>query len=53
MDILQLDFGALHDRFGTKLKIIGNLPYNISSPVLFKLMGEASCLQEAVLMLQN
>ena len=53
MDILQLDFGALHDRFGTKLKIIGNLPYNISSPVLFKLMGEARCLQEAVLMLQN
>ena len=53
LDILRLDFGALYDRFGTKIKIIGNLPYNISSPVLFKLMGEARCLQEAVLMLQN
>ena len=53
MDILKLDFVALHDRFKRKLKIIGNLPYNISSPVLFKLMEGADCIQEAVLMLQN
>jgi 16S rRNA (adenine1518-N6/adenine1519-N6)-dimethyltransferase len=53
MDILKVDFAALHDRFKRKLKIIGNLPYNISSPVLFKLMEGADCVQEAVLMLQN
>jgi len=53
MDILKLDLVALHDRFKRKLKIIGNLPYNISSPVLFKLMEGADCIQEAVLMLQN
>jgi len=53
MDALQLDFSALCERFQSKLKIIGNLPYNISSPVLFRLMEEANCIQEAVLMLQN
>lgn len=53
IDILKLDLAGLHDRFQTKLKIIGNLPYNISSPVMFKLMGVAHCIQEAVLMLQD
>jgi 16S rRNA (adenine1518-N6/adenine1519-N6)-dimethyltransferase len=53
IDILKLDLAGLHDRFQTKLKIIGNLPYNISSPVMFKLMGVAPCIQEAVLMLQD
>ena len=53
IDILQLDFAELRSHFRKKLKIIGNLPYNISSPVLFKLMAEAHSIQEAVLMLQN
>ena len=52
-DILELDLVGLHDRFQRKIKIIGNLPYNISSPVLFKLMEAADCLQEAVLMVQD
>jgi 16S rRNA (adenine1518-N6/adenine1519-N6)-dimethyltransferase len=52
-DILQLTFADLYGRFGKKLKIIGNLPYNIGSPVLFKLMKEAHCIREAVLMLQK
>ena len=53
IDILKLDLAGLHDQFQKKLKIIGNLPYNISSPVMFKLMGLAPCIQEAVLMLQD
>jgi len=53
MDILKVDLAGLHHRFNRKLKIIGNLPYNISSPVLFKLMEGADCIQKAVLMLQN
>ncbi|UCG14676.1 MAG: ribosomal RNA small subunit methyltransferase A [Deltaproteobacteria bacterium] len=53
VDVLRLDFSALSHRFRSKLKIIGNLPYNISSQVLFKLMEEVHCIKEAVLMLQN
>jgi 16S rRNA (adenine1518-N6/adenine1519-N6)-dimethyltransferase len=52
-DILQLDLADLYGRFRKKLKVIGNLPYHISSPVLFGLMKEAHCVQEAVLMLQS
>ena len=53
MDILELDIVGLREQFQRKMKIIGNLPYNISSPVLFKLMEAADCLKEAVLMLQD
>lgn len=53
MDILELDLISLHEQFQRKMKVIGNLPYNISSPVLFKLMEAADCLEEAVLMLQD
>jgi 16S rRNA (adenine1518-N6/adenine1519-N6)-dimethyltransferase len=53
MDILELDLIGLHEQFQRKMKIIGNLPYSISSPVLFKLMEAADCLKEAVLMLQD
>jgi len=52
-DILELDLVALHGQFQRKMKIIGNLPYNISSPVLFRLMEAADYLKEAVLMLQD
>ena len=34
-DILEWDFGALSE----DIKIIGNLPYYISSPILFRLLG--------------
>ena len=53
MDILELDLMELHGQFQKKMKIIGNLPYNISSPVMFKLMEGADYLKEAVLMLQD
>jgi len=51
-DILDVDLLSLSERWGRKLKVIGNLPYQISSPVLFRLMEGASCIEEAVLMLQ-
>lgn len=37
MDILKFDFTALGD---SPVKVVGNLPYNITSPILFKLCGE-------------
>jgi 16S rRNA (adenine1518-N6/adenine1519-N6)-dimethyltransferase len=52
-DILEVDLFSLSARWGRKLKVIGNLPYQISSPVLFKLMDAAPCLDEAILMLQD
>ncbi|MCD4678428.1 MAG: 16S rRNA (adenine(1518)-N(6)/adenine(1519)-N(6))-dimethyltransferase RsmA [Desulfobacula sp.] len=36
-----------------KLVVIGNLPYNISSQILFKLVEERSCIEKAFLMFQK
>lgn len=35
------------------LKIIGNIPYEITSPVLFKLLGHADCISTTVLLMQK
>lgn len=54
-DALAFDFAALADPNATKptLRIVGNLPYNISSPLLFHLTTFASCVIDQHFMLQN
>ncbi|NLA74840.1 MAG: ribosomal RNA small subunit methyltransferase A, partial [Deltaproteobacteria bacterium] len=51
-DILKVDFDALADKTGNRLKVIGNLPYNISSPLLERLITNKRYFNRAVLMLQ-
>jgi len=48
-DALAFDFGAL----GSDLRVVGNLPYNISSPLLFHLAGHAANLHDLTVMLQK
>ncbi|MEW6165149.1 MAG: 16S rRNA (adenine(1518)-N(6)/adenine(1519)-N(6))-dimethyltransferase RsmA [Pseudomonadota bacterium] len=50
-DALQFDFGAL--KGGGPLKIVGNLPYNISSPLLFHLADYGDRVAEMHFMLQK
>jgi 16S rRNA (adenine1518-N6/adenine1519-N6)-dimethyltransferase len=50
-DVLKVDFGALHA--GAKLRIVGNLPYNISSPILFHLLPHAARVEDQHFMLQK
>ncbi len=52
-DVLKLDIKKLVSRSGDQLKVLGNLPYNISTPVLFKLLDNADVLSQAVVMLQT
>lgn len=54
-DILKFDLSEVLSslKIGHKLKVIGNLPYNISSPVLFHLMFYADMIESQVLMLQK
>ena len=52
-DILQADFGKLAEASGNRLKIIANLPYSISNPLLFKLIENKDIIEWAVLMLQK
>ncbi|KAF3982710.1 MAG: 16S rRNA (adenine(1518)-N(6)/adenine(1519)-N(6))-dimethyltransferase RsmA [Methylococcales symbiont of Hymedesmia sp. n. MRB-2018] len=51
-DALNFDFSALAKE-NEKLRIIGNLPYNISTPLLFHLLDNACCIQYMYFMLQK
>ncbi|HWP90730.1 MAG TPA: 16S rRNA (adenine(1518)-N(6)/adenine(1519)-N(6))-dimethyltransferase RsmA [Thermodesulfobacteriota bacterium] len=50
-DILETEFKRFFR--GNKLKVVSNLPYSISSPVLFKLLEERELFSLLVLMLQR
>ena len=51
-DALEYDFCQLVQK-GRKLRLVGNLPYNISTPLLFHLLDQASCIQDMLFMLQK
>ncbi len=51
-DVLHTDWGELARRAGKRLHIIGNLPYNITSQILFSLLDAREHLTEAVVMMQ-
>lgn len=48
-DVLTVDFGA----FVPPVRVVGNLPYNISTPILFHLMRWADRVQDQHFMLQK
>jgi len=48
-DALEFDFAKL----GTSLRVVGNLPYNISSPLLFHLAAHDARLRDLHVMLQR
>jgi len=52
-DVLQVDFAALAQARGQRLRVVGNLPYNISSPILFHLLGVAARVVDQHFMLQK
>ena len=52
-DALEFDFGALCTEEKSSLRVVGNLPYNISTPLLFHLAGFASRLRDGHFMLQK
>jgi 16S rRNA (adenine1518-N6/adenine1519-N6)-dimethyltransferase len=52
-DALKFDFGTIPVPEGQKLRVVGNLPYNISSPLLFHLAEFAPQVQDQHFMLQK
>jgi 16S rRNA (adenine1518-N6/adenine1519-N6)-dimethyltransferase len=52
-DALKFDFGAIPVPEGSKLRVVGNLPYNISSPLLFHLAEFAHLVEDQHFMLQK
>ena len=52
-DVLKVDFRQLAESAGCKLRVVGNLPYNISTPILFQLLDVADVVQDQHFMLQK
>jgi 16S rRNA (adenine1518-N6/adenine1519-N6)-dimethyltransferase len=53
-DVLQVDFASLAASLAaTKLRVAGNLPYNISTPILFHLLQYVDSIEDQHFMLQK
>lgn len=53
-DVLKVNFTALAQSLNVpKLRVAGNLPYNISSPILFHLLEHVNVVQDQHFMLQK
>ncbi|QQS37104.1 MAG: ribosomal RNA small subunit methyltransferase A [Ignavibacteriales bacterium] len=50
-DFLKIDLDKYSDG-NSKLKVIGNIPYNITSPIIFRLIEKHSLISEAVFLIQ-
>jgi 16S rRNA (adenine1518-N6/adenine1519-N6)-dimethyltransferase len=51
-DFLDLDLNEYLSKPRQKLRIVGNIPYNITSPILFKIFENNTIIQDAVFMVQ-
>ena len=52
-DVLTVDFRQLASESNAKLRVVGNLPYNISTPILFHLLDVADVVLDQHFMLQK
>ena len=53
-DVLRVDFTELAKTLQTrKLRVVGNLPYNISTPILFHLLTHVDAIKDQHFMLQK
>jgi 16S rRNA (adenine1518-N6/adenine1519-N6)-dimethyltransferase len=55
-DVLKVDFvqlAAEHAKLAGKIRVVGNLPYNISTPILFHLLAAVDVIEDQHFMLQK
>jgi len=52
-DVLEADFEALAEEKGGRLRVVGNIPYNITTPILFHLIDHRRSIIDATLMVQK
>ncbi len=51
-DFLDFNLTEFYNQRSKKIRIAGNIPYNITSPIIFKLIESNHCVEDAVLMVQ-
>lgn len=52
-DILEVDLGRFSRQFGRKLRVAGNIPYNITSPILFHVLEYRDVVVDLTIMMQR
>lgn len=53
-DFLQVDFSSLlKGRAASRIRVVGNIPYNITSPILFHILDQREHVGDATLMMQR
>ena len=52
-DILKVDFREIADREGRSIKVVANLPYQISTPLLFRFIEEREVFSTLTVMVQR
>ncbi|RYF26727.1 MAG: 16S rRNA (adenine(1518)-N(6)/adenine(1519)-N(6))-dimethyltransferase RsmA [Comamonadaceae bacterium] len=53
-DVLKVDFTQVAQALGApKIRVVGNLPYNISTPILFHLLDHVAVIEDQHFMLQK
>ena len=52
-DFLETDIHLLAKKFKTRIRIIGNIPYQLTSPILFKVFDEHRSVDDLTMMVQR
>jgi 16S rRNA (adenine1518-N6/adenine1519-N6)-dimethyltransferase len=52
-DILDVDFLKISRELGSALRVIGNIPYYITSPILFKVIEQREVVRDLVMLVQR
>lgn len=52
-DILSVDLGMFKKKYGKKIRLVGNIPYHLTSPILFKSFDERKSISDFTLMIQK
>ncbi len=52
-DVLKIDFFKISETEGSPLKVVANLPYHISTPLIFRFIEARRCLSSLTLMVQK
>lgn len=52
-DFLEVRLGELSHQYGVRLRIVGNIPYHLTSPILFKIFEEYRSVRDVTVMMQR
>jgi 16S rRNA (adenine1518-N6/adenine1519-N6)-dimethyltransferase len=52
-DVLELELDKISRKYGVPIRVVGNIPYNITSPILFYLLDRRSSVRDVILMVQK